>query len=366
MSAIAEVPARVLAAQLPLAQGWEKNCAKSGMPGADGVRVSRFAKNAPAHLRILESRLARETYRPHPLRVAELEKKNGSRRLLLVPSVADRVIQTAAALWLGARWNPQFDPSSFAYRPGMGVHDALRALAELRDRGLKWVLDADIRSFFDSIDHTLLLHRLEAWLGSNSPMFRWLTAWTRVAVWDGESVWQLDRGVPQGSPLSPLLANYYLDPFDARMRAAKISFIRYADDFLVLAGSPFEVEEARRVVEEVLRDWKLELSEQKTRITSFAAGFRFLGAEIRGDQILLPFAMKKTPKKPVWVAPVIPPQILRAWRTGHLVARSWVWQPHRAGDASEPLGRPPGKRAIVLDSLAGNGSAIARLRGGHP
>jgi CRISPR-associated protein Cas1 len=139
------VPARVLAAQLALQQAWERASSKSGMAGADGVRVNRFAKNAAAHLRVLESRLARETYRPHPLRAAELEKKNGSRRLLLIPCVADRIIQTAAALWLGARWNQQFDPASFAYRPGMGVHDALRALAELRDRGLRWVLDADTR-----------------------------------------------------------------------------------------------------------------------------------------------------------------------------------------------------------------------------
>lgn len=227
-----------------------------------------------------------------------------------------------------------------------------------------WVLDADIRAFFDSIDHGALLARLEDWLGTDSPMLRWLVAWTRAGVWDGESVWQLERGVPQGSPLSPLLANYYLDVFDARMRAAKLEFVRYADDFLVLARSPFEIADARSAVESALSEWKLDLSDEKTRITSFAAGFRFLGAEIRGDQILLPFAKKKTPKTPVWVAPVIPSQILRAWRAGHLVARSWTWCPHRPGDPSAPLGRVPSKHRGTLDSLAGGGSAVARLRGG--
>jgi hypothetical protein len=132
----------------------------------------------------------------------------------------------------------------------------------------------------------------------------------------------------------------------------------------VLARSLFEIADARHVVEQALAEWKLELSDEKTRVTNFAAGFRFLGAEIRNDQILLPFAKKKTPKSPVWVAPVIPPQILRAWRGGHLIARPWAWRPHRPSDTSAPLGRAPDKHRESLDSLAGGASALARLRGG--
>ncbi len=362
-SAIGEVPAAVLAGQFDLAGAWERVSAKSGMPGVDGIPVRLFARNAEAHLNALESRLARQTYRPDPLRAAELEKKNGSRRLLLVPSVGDRVLQTAVALWLGARWNPQFDPASFAYRPGLGVHDALQAVADMRDRDLRWVLDCDIRSFFDSIDHALLLGKLERWLGPASPLLDWLRNWIRGAVWDGETVSLLERGVPQGSPLSPLLANYYLDAFDARLRSAKLDFIRYADDFLVLARTPFDLAEARCLVESSLAELHLPLNEEKTRIISFASGFRFLGAEIRGEAILLPFAKKKVPKKPVWVAPVMPRQVLRTWRAGHLAPRPWAWIPHRI-PAADGMGTSQPKSAwkVVLASLSGPGNLLDRLR----
>lgn len=328
MPAIAEVPAAVLAGQLDLGSAWERVQARKGMPGADGIAVARVARAVKPFLRGLESRLAGSRYRPIPLRLAELEKKNGGRRLLLVPSVLDRVAQSAAATWLGARWNPVFDPSSFAYRPGLGVHDALRALAALRDRGYEWVLDADIQSFFDRIDHSILLAKLEAWLGAGSPMLEWLGYWIRASVWDGRRVWRLGRGVPQGSPLSPILANYYLDDFDRALRERHVPFVRYADDLLALARTPFALRETRALVEETLARLSLHLNEDKTRVTRFSQGFRFLGAEAQGARLLLPFEKKKTPKKPVFVAPPIPPAMLRAWRGGHLQEEDFVWTPH--------------------------------------
>lgn len=325
----AEVPARVLAAELDLAAAWERVRSKAGMAGVDSVSVARFARGAQAFLKQLQSRLASSTYRSLPLRAAEVPKKSGARRLLLVPAVVDRVAQSAVAQWLSARLNPEFDPSSFAYRPGLGVADALRALAELRSAGYRWVLDADIRSFFDSIDHQLLTGKLARWLGAASPLYRWLEDWIRAAVWDGAEVTRLGRGLPQGSPLSPVLANYYLDGFDRALRSAGVAFIRYADDFLVLARTPFELAEHRARVERALEELHLELSQEKTRPVTFEAGFRFLGAEIQGDAILLPFEKPKQPKKALWVAPPMPPALLRAWREGHLEARrNFAWRAH--------------------------------------
>ena len=133
-----EVPARVLAAQLDLSSAAARVTQNLGMAGEDGISVNRFRRVAAPCLRHLQSRLARLEYRPSPLRVVEIEKKKSGgsqkRRLLLVPTVIDRIAQTAAANWLGTRWNPGFDDASFAYRAGMGVHDALRSLAALRDR----------------------------------------------------------------------------------------------------------------------------------------------------------------------------------------------------------------------------------------
>jgi len=148
-AALAEVPARVLAAQLNYAAAWERVKAKAGMPGVDGVGTWRFARSPAVYLRDLQGRLARGDYRPLPLRMAEVEKKDGSRRLLLVPAVADRIVLSAVSQWLAGRWNSAFDPSSFAYRAGMGRNDALRQLRELHERKFHWVLDADVRSFFD-------------------------------------------------------------------------------------------------------------------------------------------------------------------------------------------------------------------------
>lgn len=321
--AFAEVPAHVLAAELNLAAAWERVQAKAGMAGADGISVGRFARGAKAFLKQLQSRLASGAYRALPLRVAEVPKKSGARRLLLVPAVVDRIAQSAVAQWLSARWNPDFDPSSFAYRPGLGVADALRALAELRAAGHRWVLDADIRSFFDSIDHDLLTAKLARWLGEKSPLYGWLEQWIRAAVWDGAEVTRLGRGVPQGSPLSPVLANYYLDGFDRALRRAGVAFVRYADDFLVLARTPFELAGHRARVEQALAALRLELSQEKTRVVTFEAGFHFLGAEIQREAILLPFEKPKQPKKALWVAPPMPPALLRAWCAGHL-------EPHKS------------------------------------
>lgn len=352
--AICEVPARVLAAQLDLQEAWLRVKDKSGMAGVDGISVGRFGRAADVQLKALASRLAADTYRPRPLRMAELEKKpGGGRRLLLIPAVVDRVAQSAAARWLGARWNPVFDPSSFAYRPGLGVQDALRHVARLRDQGYRWVLDADIQSFFDSIDHEMLFERLAAWLGESSPMLSWIRLWVEADVWDGAEVRRVKRGVPQGSPLSPLLSNYFLNEFDRGLRECGFHFVRYADDFLVLARSPFELAQAKETVEQSLKELHLSLSPEKTRTTTFERCFRFLGAEMQGDSILLPFEKKKTPHPPIFVAPVMPRALFNAYREGHLrAATEFVWA----------CGRTEMK-ASETDSLQGPGHALHQLAG---
>ncbi len=342
IAGMAEVPGVVLATELDLRGAWERVHKKAGMPGADGVTTSRFGRSAETAFSNLEADLANGRYRPLPLRMAQLEKKaGGGLRLLLVPPVVDRVAQTAAAQWLGRKWNPAFDQASYAYRPGMGVRDALHRLGELRDQGFRWILDADLRSFFDSIDHDLLLARLRRCLGERSPMAGWIQSWIRATVWDGAELLCVERGVPQGSPLSPILANFYLHEFDARMRAAKMHLIRYADDFLLLARTPFELEEARTLAKDVLKDLNLELNDEKTRTVTFESCFRFLGAELQKDSILLPFEKRKEPKRPAYIAPVMPPALLRAFRAGDLKAsRPLVWN-GSAGRMRGPEPAPP-------------------------
>jgi len=355
---VGDLPAHVLAAQLPLQAAWERVQEKAGMPGVDGVSVRRFAHTVPASLRLIERQLASGEYRPLPLRMAELEKKHGGRRLLLVPAVRDRIAQAAVATWLGTRWNQEFDAASFAYRPGLGVYAALRYLRELHEAGFRWVFDADIRSCFDSIPHDRLFQRLTAWVGSEAPLVEWLRMWIIGSVWDGADVSRQTCGIPQGSPLSPLVANFFLDTFDRRLRAGGVKFIRYADDFLVLTRTPFDLEPARQLVEETLGDLGLQLNAEKTQTTTFDRWFRFLGAEIQGEKILLPFDKKKTPLSAVFVAPVMPHALLKAWRLGHLTSdRPFVWTPRATDPGKHPAKGTPDRLARLLTRLSGGASA---------
>jgi hypothetical protein len=155
-----------------------------------------------------------------------------------------------------------------------------------------------------------------------------------AAVWDGASVRTLDRGLPQGSPLSPLLANVYLDPFDRELRRFGVPLVRYADDFLAFARTPFGLAELRPLVEQALGSRGLSLNVAKTRATSFDAGFRFLGARLQGSDILLPLDRKKTRQRAAFVAPAMPAALTRAFRAGLLKSRGpFEW--HRTRD-TEP------------------------------
>jgi hypothetical protein len=164
----------------------------------------------------------------------------------------------------------------------------------------------------------------------------------------------IPKGVPQGSPLSPLLSNYYLDGFDRRLRASGIQFLRYADDFLVLARTPFDLAEARQKVEESLKELNLTLSVEKTQTTTFEQWFRFLGAEIQGDSILLPFDKKKG-KMEVLVAPVMPPALVRAYKTGNLKAiRPFEWKQRQLKKQEQSASNVPSPHANALNRLSGS------------
>lgn len=179
----------------------------------------------------------------------------------------------------------EFEPSSFAYRPGRSHLMAVREVGKWRDRGYDWVLDADIVKYFDNIEHSRLLDEVQERL--DAPwVLELVRAWVEVGVLTRAGIVLPTRGVPQGAVISPLLANIYLDDFDARLGALGHKLVRYADDFVVLSRTQQRLIQGRAAVARLLDEAGLRLHPDKTRLTQFDKGFRFLGHGFAGDLVV--------------------------------------------------------------------------------
>jgi RNA-directed DNA polymerase len=247
---------------------YEKVKANQGAAGVDDQSIAAFEVDLQGNLYKLWNRLSSGTYFPPPVRAVEIPKKQGGVRTLGVPTVGDRVAQTVVKMYLEPDVEPVFHRDSYGYRPG---RSALDALGQCRKRCWEhdWVIDLDIRSFFDSIDHDLLLKAV-----SKHTDLRWVLLY--VKRWleaplereDGTLVAR-DRGTPQGSAISPLLANLFLHYAFDRFLAREFSgcpFERYADDAVVHCGSEDEARLVLAALSERMTEVGLELHPDKTRI----------------------------------------------------------------------------------------------------
>lgn len=308
-----------------LAEAFSRVCENAGAPGADGETVEMFGRERDANLGCLLEELRTGTYQPRPLLLVAIHKPSGGMRELCIPSVRDRVVQTAATLLLAPILEAnEFEPVSYAYRPGRSVQMALAEVLRHRDAGYEWLLDADINGFFDHIDHGLLLAKLARHVPEES-FLQLVLEWIKGDVIGPDGPWCLDRGVPQGSPISPLLANLYLDELDEAIQE-DFPMVRYADDFVVLARSEDEAKSARMRIIDVLTGLKLTLNAEKTRIVHFDEGFSFLGARFLGDAMWL------------------------EWRDGHSISRKPAprrREPSEHGQAAFQRSRPPANRAMA-------------------
>jgi len=255
-----------------LCAAWERVAHNKGAPGIDKVTIKRFARNWEANLRRLQGLVVSGRYRPSKLRRIAIPKEGGGQRLLRIATVADRVLQRATLNVLDDLWERRFLSCSYGYRPGRGLLDAVAAILTYRDRGLTWVLDADIDECFDSLDHKLLLYFFGEEVDHPTVM-NTLRAWLRV----GRRFRKPDRGVALGAPLSPLCCNIYLHRLDEALVEKGCAVVRYADDFVVCCATPAHVEEAWALAEATLAGLRLALEPNKTAITSFDEGFDYLG-----------------------------------------------------------------------------------------
>lgn len=258
--------------------------ANQGAAGVDHVSIEAFARDADASLVRLSEELRLGSYRPQAI-LRRYIPKPGSQELrpLGIPTVRDRVVQTALRLVLEPIFERDFASQSYGFRPGKGCKDALRRVKELLVAGYSFVVDADLKSYFDTIPKDRLLAQVGQKV-TDGRVLALLEAFLAQGVLEGTRLWTPEQGTPQGAVVSPLLSNIYLDPLDQMMAARGYEMVRYADDFVVLCRSFEEAAAALAVVQGWTATAGLTLHPDKTRrVDARSEGFDFLGYHFVGD-----------------------------------------------------------------------------------
>jgi len=262
-----------------LAAAWEKVQANAGAAGVDRQSVERFAANREAYLAELSQELRTGEYRPSAIRRVMIPKGNGGMRPLGIPTVKDRIAQTAVKFVLEPILEAQFHPASYGFRPGRGCKDALREVDRLVKSGHCFVVDADLKSYFDTIPHDRLMERLRTRI-SDGRALDLIQLWLKQDIESECERWTPTGGTPQGAVISPLLANLYLHPLDVMMAECGLSMVRYADDFVVLCESLEQAREALARIRAFTDENGLTLHPDKTHVGDCrleGQGFEFLG-----------------------------------------------------------------------------------------
>ena len=273
-------------------RAWVSVATNGGAPGVDGVTIASIEDGGVEAVRAFLEELAAQveagTYRPKPLRRVNIPKPGqpGKTRPLSIPAVRDRVIMAAAKSILEPIFEADFLPCSFGFRPKRSAHQALEVVRTTVNAGAIWVLDADISDCFGSLSFDAIVSQVERRV-SDRKMLKLIRAWLRVGVLEGGVVTGQVAGAPQGSPVSPLLANIVLHVLDqawSEMGQGLGTLVRYCDDFVVLAPTRARAVEAKARIEAILEPLGLHLHPDKTRIsclTKGQEGFVFLGFEHR-------------------------------------------------------------------------------------
>jgi RNA-directed DNA polymerase len=273
-----------------LEMAWERVKANRGSGGVDGQTLEGFAEQLDKHLGQLQSELKAGVYQPHPVRQVQIPKmgKPGEFRGLGIPTICDRVCQQALLNRLEPIFEPVFDEANFGYRRGRSTKDALRKVWKEIDSGSEWIVDADLKDFFGSVNHEKLL-MLVAQRVADGCVLRLIEAMLKAGSYGQGRLFPTERGTPQGGVASPMLSNILLTPFDREMRRKGYQLTRYADDWVVTCKSASEARAAIEAARRILKQLGVELHPQKTRIVHVQYGFEFLGYAIkRGKRLHLP------------------------------------------------------------------------------
>jgi len=265
-----------------LDSAWASVWANEGAAGVDHVSIAQFQEQQLRSLEQMHDALKGGTYVPLDIRRHWIPKPGSTeQRPLGIPTVRDRIVQTALRNVLEPIFERDFATHSYGFRPQRGCKDALRRVDELLKTGYVHVVDADLKSYFDTIPHDRLMALIRRKV-SDGRVLALLEAFLQQGVLDGMSRWTPEQGTPQGAVISPLLANVYLDPLDHRMEEQGYAMVRYADDFVILCRSREDAERALQAVQTWVAEAGLTLHPTKTRLVHAEQGFDFLGYHFRG------------------------------------------------------------------------------------
>lgn len=272
-----------------LTRAWKRVRSNRGAPGIDGMTLERFPEFAREHLQRICDQIRQGRYAPAAVRRVWIPKPNGDLRPLGIPTVLDRVIQQAVAQVLGPIFDADFSEYSYGFRLRRRAHDAIQHLSKTSQDGNRWGVECDLKGFFDEVNHDLLMHQVGLKV-RDKRLLRLIGKYLRAGVKheNGQTDKTL-KGVPQGGPLSPLLANIMLNPLDRLIESMGLAFVRYADDFLILARDRARAQYAlERVREYVQSSLKLLVNEDKSSTAPIRdceiLGFKVAGKQIRASE----------------------------------------------------------------------------------
>ena len=263
-----------------LVAAWEKVRSNAGGSGVDGITVERFEKTCLDGLLVLKKQIQEAVYQPKPVKRVWIPKPGSTeKRPLGIPVVRDRIAQTALRRVIEPIFEVEFAEHSYGFRPGRGCKDALRRVQHLLDEGHTWIVDADLKSYFDTIPKERLMARVAERI-ADGRVLALIRSYLDQGVMEGLRYYQAgEDGTPQGAVVSPLLANIYLNPLDHLMADSGCEMVRYADDFIILCRSREAAEGALARVQTWVAENGLTLHPEKTRIVDATqkGGFDFLG-----------------------------------------------------------------------------------------
>jgi RNA-directed DNA polymerase len=256
---------------------WCKTARNGGAAGVDDITIEQYEREVEANVGRLSEQLRQGQYQPKPIRRTYIPKADGKMRPLGIPTVGDRIVQGAIRQTIEPIFEKEFAAHSYGFRPGRGCTDALRRVDALLKSGYRYVVDADLKSYFDAIPHQKLLERVRERV-ADGRVLKLIEAFLKAKIMEGLEQWTPAAGAPQGAVLSPLLSNIYLNPLDHQMASAGYEMVRYADDFVVLCRTKEQAQAALGALAAWTAQAGLTLHPEKTRIADAETeAFEFLG-----------------------------------------------------------------------------------------